>query len=137
MCYLYKNLTKKMIKNGKNRYKKAEIKVGGICASLLSKQIIEKTGITPHMGIWKEVDDLKLDYNLFPDINYSISYTTRGCVRKCGFCMVPKLEPDYEELKDWERMINPEKELISFWDNNFLACSGVNLPSFTKRFSSA
>jgi hypothetical protein len=54
-------------------------------------------------------------------LDYSILYTSRGCIRKCGFCMVPKLEPDYKNIKDWEKFYIPGTKKLYFYDNNFLA----------------
>lgn len=43
-------------------------------------------------------------------------FTSRGCIRKCRFCAVPKIEGDLVELKSWE-----PKPIVC--DNNLLACS--------------
>lgn len=32
------------------------------------------------------------DYSLYPDVEYSIGFTQRGCRLRCGFCVVPKKE---------------------------------------------
>jgi hypothetical protein len=40
-----------------------------------------------------------------PDVlnrhNPDATFTTRGCIRQCSFCAVPKIEGDLKELKDW------------------------------------
>jgi len=43
-------------------------------------------------------------------------FTTRGCIRKCPFCLVPKIEGDLIEIPDFE-----PKPIIC--DNNLLAAS--------------
>lgn len=43
-------------------------------------------------------------------------FTSRGCIRKCSFCLVPKLEGDLVELDDW--LVKP-----IVCDNNLLATS--------------
>jgi len=48
--------------------------------------------------------------------NPDATFTSRGCIRKCGFCAVPKIEGDFRELDRWEM-----KPIIC--DNNFLASS--------------
>lgn len=48
--------------------------------------------------------------------NPNATFTSRGCVNKCGFCAVPKLEGDLIELNNWE-----PKPIVC--DNNLLACS--------------
>lgn len=44
------------------------------------------------------------------------TFTSRGCIRHCKFCAVPKIEGALVELKDWD-----PKPIIC--DNNLLACS--------------
>lgn len=51
--------------------------------------------------------------------NQDATFTTRGCVRKCAFCIVPKIEPEYEELSVWD--IRP-----IVCDNNILASSDAH-----------
>jgi len=48
--------------------------------------------------------------------NKDAVFTSRGCIRKCGFCLVPKIEGALVELEDWE-----VKPIIC--DNNLLATS--------------
>jgi len=47
--------------------------------------------------------------------NPNATFTQRGCVRSCKFCIVPKIET-MGELSDW-----PIRPIVC--DNNFLACS--------------
>jgi hypothetical protein len=48
--------------------------------------------------------------------NPEATFTSRGCIRRCAFCAVPKIEGDLVELDDWE-----PKRIVC--DNNLLACS--------------
>ncbi len=48
--------------------------------------------------------------------NPEATRTTIGCVRKCGFCAVPYIEPEYKELDEWE--VRP-----IVIDNNLMAAS--------------
>ncbi len=48
--------------------------------------------------------------------NPCATFTTRGCPNKCGFCAVPKLEPDYYEIPNY-------RPAPIICDNNFTAAS--------------
>lgn len=48
--------------------------------------------------------------------NPQATFTSRGCIRNCGFCAVPKIEGALRELDDW-----PVRPIVC--DNNLLACS--------------
>jgi hypothetical protein len=48
--------------------------------------------------------------------NPDATFTSRGCIRNCSFCAVPKIEGKLIELDDWKI-----KPIIC--DNNLLACS--------------
>jgi len=102
------------------RYPEAEIAVGGIMATLLPDYVKEKTGITPHVGLLDGGENCAPDYSLFPDLQCSISFTTRGCKRKCRFCAVYRHEPVFFVKEDWGKDIDNTKDLIIFWDNNWL-----------------
>jgi len=108
------------IKYYKNRFPNAKVKVGGIMASLLPKYIKERTGIDPHIGLLRGAENCPPDYSLYPNWSYSISFTTRGCRRKCPFCAVSKHEPKYYVKENWPEDIDITKKGIIFWDNNWL-----------------
>ena len=48
--------------------------------------------------------------------NLSATFTTRGCIRQCSFCAVPKIEGEFRELDSWD-----PKPIVC--DNNLLASS--------------
>lgn len=67
----------------------------------------------------KEIDDLQPDYSIYPDNKFSFGFITRGCVRNCYFCIVPKKEGmlyKYNEVKDIAK-----HKIVLFFDNNILA----------------
>jgi hypothetical protein len=102
------------------KYPQAEIKVGGIMATLLPNHIKEKTGIYPHEGLLPFAEDCRPDYTLSPDLRCSITFTTRGCRRSCKFCAVKQHEPEFFVKENWEDDIDLTKSKIIFWDNNWL-----------------
>lgn len=62
--------------------------------------------------------------------NPNAVFTSRGCIRHCSFCLVPKLEGALRELDDWE-----VKPIIC--DNNLLACSQAHFDSVINRLLDA
>jgi len=111
------------INSAKKVFPNALIKVGGVAVTKMPEYIKEKTGIEPHIGLIPEVEKFSPDYSIFPDIDYSLTFTTRGCVRKCGFCVVSSHEPVYIERENWVDDINIKSKRIIVMDNNLLACS--------------
>jgi len=111
-----------------DRFPKAHIHVGGIAASLLPKYIESKTGIACHVGLFDKAEKCRPDYSLAFNrrLNASITFTSRGCPRKCRFCSVGTIEPDFFVKEDWERDVAPELPQIVFWDNNWLASPTVS-----------
>lgn len=122
-----------------------DFKVGGIMASLLKNEIQKETGIEPISGLLDKpgmldddndivVDYVVPDYNIIDEIDYNyptnnayFAYMTRGCVNKCSFCAVPKLEPKYkhyisikEQIAEIDRRYGQKKNLLLL-DNNVLA----------------
>jgi len=115
----------------KKRFPDAKIRVGGIMATLLPDHIKEKTGIEPHIGLLRGAESCPPDYSLSPNLEYSITFTTRGCPRNCPFCAVRKHEPKFFVKESWPRDIDITKKGIIFWDNNWLV--SPNLDKDVKR----
>lgn len=67
-----------------------------------------------------EMEHVMPDYSLYPDMDYSLGFTTRGCIRNCPFCIVPKVEGAFREYAHPEEWHNPDFNKIVFFDNNFL-----------------
>jgi len=119
-----------------------KIFIGGIMASLMSKEIYEETKIRPVTGVLNSptqiglegVEDIDLlcpDYSIL-DQRYAINdtfygYTTRGCVNACVWCGVPIIEPDYVDYIDIKDVIKElrakhgDKPRLKLMDNNVLA----------------
>ena len=122
-----------------------DIWIGGIMASVIPEEIRVATAITNiHIGLLNKprilddndliVDDLPLDYSIldemdykYPENNAYYGYTTRGCVRKCDFCAVPTIEPNFNKYVPLTEKINGiiekfgEKKNLLLLDNNVLA----------------
>ena len=80
------------------------------------------------------IEDLIPDYNILEQISYQypvrdayFAYASRGCIRKCSFCGVPKLEGDQRDTDSLSAIVaainehyGPKKDLI-LMDNNIVA----------------
>lgn len=122
-----------------------KLMIGGVLASIQPSEIEKATGIRPHVGVLNTpgeidegdtqiIDELPLDYSILDEIDYEYpmsnayyGYTSRGCIRKCPFCAVSILEPNfvpYIPLKDRIKGIiakyGEQKDLL-LMDNNILA----------------
>lgn len=69
-----------------------------------------------------EIDTMFPDYSLYPDCDYAIGFLTRGCIRKCPWCIVPKKEGQIRPYNTWREIKRPDSRDIVFMDNNVLAC---------------
>lgn len=126
-----------------------EVKIGGVAATLLPDEIEKETGIRPYVGLLDKggefdnndiiIDHLPLDYSILNEIDYIYpendgyyAYMTRGCINKCSFCAVPKLEPKYNSYISIKEQINyiankfGEKRNLLLLDNNVLASEYFN-----------
>lgn len=106
-----------------NKYKKAEIIVGGIYATLCEDHLKDtfKDRIIVHKGLVEEVEDILPDYSLVPEWDASIIFASRGCIRNCPFCSVRVLEPKFKAKKSIKHLIYPGHKKVILWDNNILA----------------
>jgi len=125
--------------------KTGRIFVGGIASTILHERVLKETGIDPIIGLLNKpgmldadssdiIDEMPLDYSILEEIDYQypannayFAYMTRGCPRKCPFCAVPRLEPEYidyislaDKIKQTTERFGPQKDLL-LMDNNILA----------------
>ena len=60
------------------------------------------------------------DYSLYPNMDYSMGFITRGCIRNCDFCIVPRKEGGIRfnaHISEFQK----HKKVVLL-DNNILAC---------------
>lgn len=69
-----------------------------------------------------EIDAMFPDYSLYPKCDHAIGFLTRGCIRKCPWCVVPKKEGQIRPYRTWREIKRPDSRDIVFMDNNVLAC---------------
>ena len=86
-----------------------EIERGGTGYKLYDKNLPE------------EVDKCFPDYSIYPQYDFAIGFLTRGCIRKCPWCVVPKKEGELKPYCNWQNIRRTDTNKIVFMDNNVLA----------------
>ena len=69
-----------------------------------------------------EIDACYPDYSIYPDCDYAIGFLTRGCIRKCRWCVVPRKEGSIRPYANWRDIVRPDSKKLVLMDNNILAC---------------
>jgi len=84
-----------------------EVEVGGSGVDLTTK-------------LPDEIEHTRPDYSLY-GIRYSVGFTSRGCIRNCPWCIVPKKEGSIREWAPIDEFYVPYWRKLLLYDNNFLA----------------
>ena len=66
-----------------------------------------------------EIEHICPDYSLYPNMDYSMGFITRGCIRTCNFCIVPKKDGYIKPNADIDEFVR-HKNVVCL-DNNILA----------------
>ena len=91
----------------KSFYPNVEIKIGG-------------TGYDLTTWLPEKVEFLKPDYDLYPDCEWALGFTSRGCNRNCYFCVVPQKEGEFRRWQHPRAFYDERFDKIVFLDNNIL-----------------
>jgi len=59
------------------------------------------------------------DYSIYPQCSFTVQMFSRGCIRKCGWCVVPEKEGRIRSVLPLAP--NPRGEWVEVLDNNFFA----------------
>lgn len=79
------------------------------------------SGIDLTKQIPSEAQKVYPDYSLYPKMDYSLGFTTRGCIRKCPFCVVPIKEGHIHKWQHISEFYNPKFKNVYLLDNNMYA----------------
>ena len=74
----------------------------------------------PNRKLPPEIESAEPYY--YPDEDTSYGFITRGCIRNCWFCKVPKYEGKLQVYNKVENIVKHKK--VKFLDNNILAYDG-------------
>lgn len=80
------------------------------------------TGYKDYGSLPQEVEATYPDYSIYPDFKSAIGFLTRGCIRNCPWCIVPRKEGRIRPAATWREVKRPDSREIVFMDNNVLAC---------------
>ena len=61
------------------------------------------------------------DYSIYPDCDYDLGFTSRGCIRNCYFCIVREKEGSWHKWQHPAYFHVPEHKKVMLLDNNILA----------------
>lgn len=81
------------------------------------------TGYDPAVRLPDEVERTLPDYSIYPEWGSSLGFLTRGCIRNCPWCIVPRKEGKLQVVDDIERIAAGRRDVVLL-DNNFLAAPG-------------
>jgi len=76
------------------------------------------TGVNA-VNLSPEIDSIGEDYGIYPNNKSSYGFITRGCPRKCSFCVVPEKEGGIYKYRTVDQIVKHNK--VFFMDNNILA----------------
>jgi hypothetical protein len=83
--------------------------------------VIGGTGFSITKVLPIEIQQQICDYSLYPDNDTAYGFITRGCIRNCDFCFVPKKEGKLYQENSIDNIIQPQFQKTKFLDNNILA----------------
>ena len=81
------------------------------------------TGYDPTVKLPDEVEQTLPDYSIYPEWGSALGFLTRGCIRNCPWCIVPRKEGTLQVVDDIERIAAGRRDVVLL-DNNFLAAPG-------------
>jgi hypothetical protein len=67
-----------------------------------------------------EIEHARPDFGLY-GIDYGIGFLTRGCPRRCSWCVVPEKEGEIRAHAEFGEFVNPLSRDLVLLDNNVLA----------------
>ena len=108
-------------------FPRAKVSLGGVYATLMPEHAGECGAHELVTGLVAEAEDLMPDYDLVPEWHRSraasIMFSHRGCIRRCDFCAVPKLEGKPFRSRPnstISHLIHTDHKHVILWDNNVL-----------------
>jgi len=104
-------------------------------AEYTAKEIVRGgTGYDIKSRLPEQAEKIVPDYSLYPYIDSKTAYgfLTRGCIRKCPWCIVPKKEGSVYPYQDVEDIAVDGRSRLILMDNNILALRDYAEEQFAK-----
>ena len=97
------------------------------------KEVRGGTGYDIYSTLPEEIDDMQPDFSIYPNLDKdtAFGFLTRGCIRKCKWCVVPLKEGAIRPYWDVDRVANGKKRIV-LMDNNILAAGDYAKEQFEK-----
>lgn len=70
-----------------------EVEIGGPAVTAMPEYVEKMTGLKPHLGLDERFEHVPGKYKMV--------FTSRGCIRRCPWCIVYKVEPNRVEYDDF------------------------------------
>ena len=79
------------------------------------------SGVDIKLRLPKNIEQMPADFELYPELmDRAIGFLTRGCPRKCPFCLVPEKEGNVRQVALLDEILKKRRKLILL-DDNILA----------------
>jgi len=83
-------------------------------------------GVTLAKRLAPEVEEMFPDYRLYNHTLYALGFLTRGCNKRCSFCIVPAKEGRVKlQTASFEDFVPPGQRNVMLLDDNLLSFTGV------------
>ena len=83
------------------------------------------SGVDLSLRLPEHIESLKPDYSLYPGLDFGLGFLTRGCPRKCDFCIVPRKEGKLRTVAEVDDILAPGQKKLVLLDDNLLASRDV------------
>jgi hypothetical protein len=82
------------------------------------------TGYDVKSALPPEIDAMFPDYGIYPGYGHdkAVGFLTRGCPRRCPWCVVPEKEGNIRPYRRWRELVRKSGGRLILMDNNVLAC---------------
>lgn len=91
-----------------------------LASRLDCETVIGGSGYDISKRLLPEIEHIMPDYDLY-GVDFSMGYSSRGCIRNCKFCIVREKEGYIHDHAPITEFLNPEHEKLILLDSNFSA----------------